>query len=126
MRPRSSTKPRVVALSMALLGPGAAWAEAPAGTLPLSGWQEITVLTIAKLEHATANCGFQLGWKQVSVLLDTAGLTLDQVHHLARSSALQQQIDEDAAGYRADRVRACAQAWASFGADADARDYLIR
>jgi hypothetical protein len=113
---------RMLPLGNGLLATGGA-AAAPAA---LTGWQEITILTVSKLEHATANCGFQLGWPQVSVLLDSAGLTMDQVHKLARGAGLQQQIEEDAAGYRADRVRACAQAWAAFGADADARDFLIR
>lgn len=122
-------------MGIARFGPGrcaaaallmAAWSgAAKAATAGFDGWQEITVLTVLKLEHASSACGFRLGWHQVSVLLESANLTIDEVHNHPRGDSLQKQIDDDLAAYRADRTRACATAWATFGADADARDFLL-
>ncbi|MCW6512412.1 hypothetical protein [Lichenifustis flavocetrariae] len=84
------------------------------------------MLTVSKLETAAANCGFTVNGKELSVLLDSANLTLDAIHARPRSAALQQQIEANAASFQSDRETACTRAWETFGADAypGARDLL--
>lgn len=89
-----------------------------------TAWQEITVLTVSKLELAVANCGYTLDGKQLDLLLVSADLSLDSVHTHHRSTALQQQIDAVQSAYQADRQGACARAWDTFGPDGTARGYL--
>lgn len=92
----------------------------------LTAWQEITVLTVSKLEAAAASCGYMIDGKQLDLLLVSADLNLNEVHGRHRSTALQQQIDAVNAAYRADRQGACAQAWDTFGPDGTAHGYLTR
>lgn len=90
----------------------------------LTAWQEITVLTVSKLEMAVADCGYTLDGKQLDLLLVSSGLTLDQVHAHHRSTALQHEIDAVASAFKADRQGSCTKAWNTFGPDGTARGYL--
>ena len=82
-----------------------------------TAWQEIVLLTVMKVRHAAANCGFRVDNGQVDAFLASADLSETDIDQQAFSPSLTRQIAADADQYLDTKEVTCGQAWDRYGSD---------
>ena len=97
--------------------PCAIVAPRPSHAEPYSAWQEIVLLTIAKVQHAASHCGFQSDGNQLNALLASAAIDRTDLGQHQASPSLTRQMAADEDAYGGDANAACSQAWDRFGPD---------
>lgn len=102
--------------------------DASQASQQLTAWQEIVLITVLKVQHAAASCGFRSDVGQIDDLLASAAMTRGDVARQPDSASLARQITADEDSYKGDRDLACSQAWERFGPDGapGVRDLLGR
>ena len=115
--PRDRKIGRAALLCAALSVGQVAQVSAEPGQPRFTAWQEIVLLTVTKVRHAAATCGYTVNTGQVDALLASAALDEAAVDPQAFPPSLARQVAADADMYLDAKEAACAGAWGRYGPD---------